>query len=154
VVDSSNLRLPVRDGLEQRGLLSVTVRIGARTVSFSSVHLTDGDSGRTSRIDQALAVAAVLEHASYPTIVAGDLNAEPGDLPVRILRQHVLDAQELGGTGAGDTVPEPSPRSRIDYVLYDNAFAVVPGSTRVLRSASDHRGVFTELALLPARCLA
>ena len=53
-----------------------------------------------------------------------------------------------------DTVPEVSPRERIDYVLYDDGFVVVPGSTRVLPSASsDHRAVLTELALLPEGAL-
>jgi len=52
--------------------------------------------------------------------------------------------------GRGDTVPETDPEGRIDYVLYDSHLAVVPGSTRVLPSASsDHRAVFTKLALLP-----
>jgi hypothetical protein len=40
--------------------------------------------------------------------------------------------QQQGGTGRGDTIPEPAPRSRFDYVLYDHHFAVMPGSTRVL----------------------
>jgi endonuclease/exonuclease/phosphatase family metal-dependent hydrolase len=152
VVHSTNHPLPVRSGLEARGLLTVTVRVGRRTVSFSSAHLTDGDIGETSRILQAQAIVGLLGHSAYPSIVAGDLNAEPDELSVRILRQHLLDAQELGGTGDGGTVPEPSPQRRIDYVLYDDRFAVVPGSTRVLPSSSDHRAVFTELALLPARC--
>lgn len=156
VVHSANHPLPVSDGLEARGLLTATLRVGGRTISFSSVHLTDGDEGRTSRTSrtrQAEALADVLEHAVRPTVVAGDLNSPPDDVPVRILRTFLLDAQEEGGTGNGETMPEPSPRDRFDYVLYDNAFAVVPGSTRALPSASsDHRSVFTELALLPRRC--
>ncbi len=85
--------------------------------------------------------------------MAGDLNSLPDDVPMRILRQFLLDAQEEGGTGDGDTVPESAPQNRFDYVLYDDAFVVVPGSTRARPSASsDHRSVFTELALLPRRC--
>jgi endonuclease/exonuclease/phosphatase family metal-dependent hydrolase len=152
VVASRNLRLPGLSGLEPRGLLTTTLRIDGATVSFSSVHLSDGPSGRTSRILQARAVAAALRDAPYPTILAGDLNSMPRALPVRILRQDLLDAQVYGGTGRGDTIPESTPRSRIDYALYDDHLAVVPGSTRVLPSASsDHRSVFTELALLPRR---
>lgn len=153
VLDSRNLRLPVAAGLEPRGLLTATVRLGGRTVSFASTHLSDGPEGRTSRIEQAQAVADLLRQASDPTILAGDLNAQPGSRPVRILRQELLDAQEEGGTGGGETIPETSPRSRFDYVLHDNALAVIPGSTRVLPSASsDHRAVLTELALLPTHC--
>jgi endonuclease/exonuclease/phosphatase family metal-dependent hydrolase len=151
-VESHNLRLPGVPGMEPRGLLTATVRVGARTVSFSSMHLSDGSDGRTSRILQAQAVAHGLQQSSPPTILAGDLNSGPHALPVRVMRQYLLDAQEQGGTGRGDTIPEPAPRTRFDYVLYDNRLAVVPGSTRVLPSASsDHGSVFTELALLPKR---
>jgi len=151
---SRNLRLPVATALEPRGLLMTTLRVGSRSVSFSSTHLTDGPEGRISRIEQAQVVADLLRHSSDPTILAGDLNAQPRSRPVQILRQHLLDAQEEGGDGGGgETIPETFPRSRFDYVLYDNAFAVVPGSTRVLPSgSSDHRAVVTELALLPGRC--
>jgi endonuclease/exonuclease/phosphatase family metal-dependent hydrolase len=150
VVASSNQRLPGAPGLEPRGLLTTTLRVGGRTVSFSSTHLSDGTSGRTSRGLQAQAIADALRETADPAIVAGDLNSDPGDLPVRILRQHLLDSQVQGGTGPGLTIPEAAPQSRIDYVLYDDRWAVVPGSTRALRSAtSDHRAVFTELTLLP-----
>jgi endonuclease/exonuclease/phosphatase family metal-dependent hydrolase len=154
VEDTQNLALPVISGLEPRGLLTVTVRVGGRTVSFSSTHLSDGDDGRVSRGLQAQEIATVVRQSSAPTIVAGDLNSEPSDLPVRILRQDLLDSQEEGGRGRGDTVPEPDPQGRIDYVLHDRSFAVVPGSTRVLPSASsDHRAVVTDLALLPRGCV-
>jgi endonuclease/exonuclease/phosphatase family metal-dependent hydrolase len=152
-VATSNVHLPHAPGLEQRGLLTATLLVGGRRVSFSSMHLSDGPDGRSSRILEARAVADVLRDASYPTILAGDLNSRPGGRPVRLLREHLLDAQVAGGTGPGGTIPEPAPRYRIDYVLYDDHFAVVAGSTRVLpSSSSDHRSVFTELALLPRRC--
>jgi endonuclease/exonuclease/phosphatase family metal-dependent hydrolase len=152
VVASRNLRLPGVPGLEPRGLLTATVRVGHRPLSFSSMHLSDGPDGRRSRILQAQAVATALQHVSHPTILAGDLNSQPRGLPVRILRQYFLDAQGQGGTGRGDTIPEPAPHSRFDYVLYDHHLAVMPGSTRVLpSSSSDHRSVLTELALLPKR---
>lgn len=149
VVASHNLRLPRAFRSEPRGLLTATLKIGGRAVSFSSVHLSQGHRGLPNRVRQAEAVAGVLRDASDPTIVAGDLNSRPVDLPVRILRQYLLDAQQQGGTGPGNTVPETAPRSRFDYVLYDNHFAPVAGSTQVLPSASDHRGVLTELVLRP-----
>jgi endonuclease/exonuclease/phosphatase family metal-dependent hydrolase len=153
VVGSSNVHLPRIAGLERRGLLTATVRIGRRTLSFSSMHLSNGPGGRVSRVMEARTVAQVVRRSAYPTILAGDLNSRPNTLPVRILRQYLLDAQELGGTGSGDTVPETSPRSRFDYVLYDQSFAVVPGTTLVRPSSvSDHRSVFTDLFLLPRHC--
>jgi endonuclease/exonuclease/phosphatase family metal-dependent hydrolase len=148
--ETHNTPLPGKPHAEPRGLLEATLRIGHRDVSFYSVHLSQGVRGAAQRARQAEAIARVIRPAGRPTIVSGDLNSRPGDLPVRILRQYLLDAQEVGGTGAGLTVPEGSPRSRIDYILYDNHFAALPRSTRVLASgSSDHRSVWTELVLRP-----
>jgi endonuclease/exonuclease/phosphatase (EEP) superfamily protein YafD len=42
--------------------------------------------------------------------------------------------------------------NRIDYILYDNDFGILPDSTQVLPSgSSDHRSVWTELVLRPKR---
>jgi endonuclease/exonuclease/phosphatase family metal-dependent hydrolase len=154
-VSTHDTRLPRRKHAEPRGLLEATLRIGHRQVSFYSVHLSQGHlRGAAQRVRQADAVARVVRGSAYPVIIAGDLNSRPTDLPVRILRQYLLDAQELGGTGRGHTVPEGDPEHRIDYILYDNHFGVVPGSTRVLPSASsDHRSVVSELVLrAPHQC--
>jgi len=148
ITSTHNTRLPVRPHSEPRGLLEATVRIGHRTISFYSLHLTQGGRGVLPRIRQAEAVSRVIRSSSQPTILAGDLNSGPGDLPVRILRQYLLDAQTYGGHGRGLTVPEAAPRTRIDYILYDNHFAPLPGSTQALPSgSSDHRSVSTELVL-------
>jgi endonuclease/exonuclease/phosphatase family metal-dependent hydrolase len=148
--ETHNIRLPRQPHSEPRGLLEATLRVGGRSVTFYSVHLSQGGRGAAQRVRQAEAVARLIRSSSRPTILSGDLNSRPGDLPVRILRQYLLDAQEQGGTGPGLTVPEAHPRSRIDYILYDNDFAPLPGSTQVLPSgSSDHRSVWTELVLRP-----
>lgn len=150
IAATHNTRLPRRPHSEPRGLLEASIRIGHRTISFYSVHLSQGGRGAVPRIRQAEAIARVIGSTSRPTILSGDLNSGPADLPVRILRQYLLDAQQYGGHGPGLTVPEVAPRNRIDYILYDNHFAPLPGSTQVLPSASsDHRSVWTELVLRP-----
>jgi endonuclease/exonuclease/phosphatase family metal-dependent hydrolase len=148
--ETHNTRLPRRPHSEPRGLLEATLRVGDRTVTFYSVHLSQGGRGAAQRVRQAEAIGRVIASSPHPTILSGDLNSRPGDLPVRILRQYLLDAQEYGGRGRGLTVPEADPRSRIDYILYDNHFAPARDSTRVLAStSSDHRAVWTELVLRP-----
>ena len=150
IVSTHNTRLPGRPHAEPRGLLEAEVRIGHRTISFYSVHLTQGGRGALTRVRQAEAIGRVVRSTPRPTVLSGDLNSGPGDLPVRILRQYLLDAQLYGGRGPGLTVPESAPRNRIDYILYDNHFAPLPGSTQVLPSgSSDHRSVWTELVLRP-----
>ena len=147
---TTNIRLPRAAGSEPRGMLHAVLRVEGRTVDVYSVHLTQGARhGLPQRIAQAEAITRVLHTSSRPTILAGDLNSQPGTLPVRILRGYLLDAQEQGGTGTGATVPAGAPVNRIDYVLYDNHFRPTPGGTRVLPSASsDHRAVLSELLLL------
>jgi endonuclease/exonuclease/phosphatase family metal-dependent hydrolase len=149
IVSSHNTRLPHRPHAEPRGLLEVRLRIGHRTVRFYSVHLSQGHRrGAAQRARQAEAIARVIRAGRIPTILSGDLNSRPAELPVRILRQYLLDAQEQGGTGSGLTVPEGHPLNRIDYILYDNHFAAVRDTTRVIPSgSSDHRSVWTELVL-------
>ena len=97
--ETHNTRLPGRPRSEPRGILEAELRVGHRTVSFSSVHLSQGGRGAGQRVRQSEAIARVVRSSSRPTIVAGDLNSRPTDLPVRILRQYLLDAQEQGGTG-------------------------------------------------------
>jgi endonuclease/exonuclease/phosphatase family metal-dependent hydrolase len=151
VRSTHNTRLPGAPGVEPRGLLRAELRIDGHDVDFYSVHLTQGRrSGLPERIRQAVAITHVLAAGHRPTVVAGDLNSRPGTLPVRLLRGYLLDAQEQAGSGRGNTVPEGQPQNRIDYVMYDNHFRPVPGSTQVLASSSDHRAVRTELVLLPS----
>lgn len=153
VVESHNLRLPGTPRLEPRGLLTVVVSVGGRRVAFSSTHLSDGDAGRQGRLLQALAVKRALRSMTAPAILAGDLNSVPADVPARILRGDLLDAQEEGGTGPGDTYPQTNPSSRFDYILYDRQLTAAPGSTQVRASgSSDHRSVFTKLTLRPKGC--
>jgi endonuclease/exonuclease/phosphatase family metal-dependent hydrolase len=153
IVSSHNTRLPRQGHDEPRGLLEARLRVGHRLVSFFSVHLSQGHLRRAAeRARQADAVARIVHVTAGPVILSGDLNSRPTDLPVRILRQYLLDAQEQGGTGAGLTVPEDHPVNRIDYILYDNDFGILPDSTQVLPSgSSDHRSVWTELVLRPKR---
>lgn len=149
VVASHNLRLPGRSGRESRGLLTVVVNVEGHRVVFASTHLSNGDRGRQSRLLQALTVARALRETAAPAILAGDLNSEPDDVPARILRRNLLDAQEEAGTGKGATYPQASPTDRLDYILYGPRLAAVPGSTQVGTSqSSDHRSVFTKLRLL------
>jgi len=152
VVASRETTLPQVTDFEARALLTVTVRVRHRQVSFSSVHLSAGSGGTADRLPEARAVAQVLGSAPGPTILAGDLNSQPGDEPVQILRHYFLDAQEQAGTPPGFTIPQTTPDERIDYVLYDHHLTAVPGSTRVLPSTvSDHHPLLTELTLDPAR---
>ena len=109
VVASQNLRLPGAPGRETRGLLTVVVQVQGHDVVFGSTHLSDGDQAGPSRLLQSLAVARALRSMPAPAILAGDLNSGPADVPARILRRDLLDAQQHGRAGPRGHLPAGEP---------------------------------------------
>jgi len=83
-----------------------------------------------------------------PTVLAGDLNEEPGG-PVRQRLSTVLvDAAEAVGS-TFPTFPAKNPRRRLDVVLVDRHLSVTSVSSAGSPTASDHLAVVADL-LLPA----
>lgn len=150
VVSSHNHPLPRRPGLYRRGLLRVTLDVEGHRVDVFATHLEHA-SVRVRR-EQARVVAGRVRRSPRPVVVAGDLNAEPGMPPLRMLaRAGLVDTWSAAGRGDGLTVPAYAPRRRIDFVLADRSF--VPVAAEVLVSlVSDHRAVRAELLLVPGAC--
>ena len=145
ILESDNVRLPNRPGLEQRGLLRTTVDVGGTPVDVYNTHLQH-TSGVVRR-DQVRAIKEVLRSRDLPTVVGGDLNAEPDSRALRLLTGwRFTDPWPVVGAGDGLTVPAGTPRRRIDFVLYDEAFVPVTADDLV-SAVSDHRAVRVELEL-------
>jgi endonuclease/exonuclease/phosphatase family metal-dependent hydrolase len=94
-------------------------------------------------------IARLLEHLSNrlpgdaPTILAGDLNAQPTAPELAPLLSRFSDAWTTCGAGPGLTYPSGNPVRRIDYVLLRGlacTVAVVP-----VTEVSDHRPLVVEL---------
>jgi len=124
-------------------------RAGFWSVRFISTHW-DHLNDHVDRVLQAKAVAELAAtEPAVPVILAGDLNAEPGSVPLAGL-----------GTGWLDTTPaapEPSfpsdrPNLRIDFIFARPArlWRVVSAEVVNESRASDHRPVLAVLELLPA----
>ncbi|HEX6151443.1 endonuclease/exonuclease/phosphatase family protein, partial [Nocardioides sp.] len=150
VVDVGLRHLPRGSGAYRRGLVRATVDVHGQQVDVFSTHFDH--ASRHARRAQARVVAASVRRSSWPVVLGGDLNAEPGMPAVRVLElAGLVDGWSLVGRDEGLTVPAASPHRRIDYVLADESF--VPVRSRVLVSfVSDHRGVMTTYDLLPQRC--
>lgn len=143
--DVSNTHLPNRPGMELRGLLHARLDVRGRSVSVYVTHLQH--TSGSMRIEQAHAIRRVIDADPLPKILGGDLNAEPGTRPLRVLQAGGLhDSWAAVGRGEGLTVPAYVPHRRIDFVLHDDLVRPVAASVR--RSGlSDHRGVWADLVV-------
>ena len=149
ILDSDNVRLPNEPGLEQRGLLRTTLDVDGAPVDVYNTHLQH-TSGSIRRV-QVRAIKDVLRERDLPTIVGGDLNAEPDSPALRLLTDWRLrDPWPVVGVDDGLTVPAGEPRRRIDFVLHDDAFTPLAGE-HLTSAVSDHRAVRIVLELTSPR---
>ncbi len=86
------------------------------------------------------------EAAALPTILAGDLNAQPDSAPISELKKKWTFALEDEPV---PTAPSKAPRSRIDYILHRSADPIRIVEHHVVNDAmaSDHCPVFAVLEI-------
>jgi endonuclease/exonuclease/phosphatase family metal-dependent hydrolase len=138
VVDSDVFLLPAEPNHEKRVAVAVVVEEPetGRRIRFVGTHL-DHTSNPSDRIAQAHAINARLLPADMPTLLVGDLNAEPGSKPMKVL----FDA----GWHAADpshqpTFPSKDANVKIDWFLNQPGQRASLKDYRVLSEpiASDH----------------
>lgn len=112
-----NFHLP--SGREQRGLLSATINVEGKKVTFLTTHL--GLTQEERRI-QVQAINKYLDTIPYPAILVGDFNARSNSEEVQLLTKRMIDAAYATGNEAQPTFDLPMLSSRIDYILLDQAF--------------------------------
>lgn len=144
-----NLHLPNQPGLERRGLLQVTIDLDGQPVHVYTTHLQH-TSGAV-RVQQIRAIRAVVANDPVPHLLGGDLNATPESRTARITQGFLVDAWSVAGDRLGLTVPERTPRRRIDYVWHDENWRTTSARTFGSR-ISDHRALRVGLELRPASC--
>ena len=129
-----------------RGAIAVTVRspdgIPLRFVSTHFQHNVAED-----RVAEAKAINKLFgQDDQLPTILAGDMNAEPGAEPIQELLRVWTNASDEPPSA---TAPSGNPTSRIDYIFYRPAgtFRVSEAAVIAEAVASDHRPVLAILEL-------
>jgi endonuclease/exonuclease/phosphatase family metal-dependent hydrolase len=147
VLETQRARLPQgRDPLTRSALTVVVELPDGSPLAIVVTHLSNVDRQGDTRLPQAQSLAAIvarLRERGIPTVLAGDLNARPGDPELG-----VLEDLELTRAIAENrlTFPDASPRVQIDHVL------IPPGATigradTLATGLSDHRFVVVELRL-------
>lgn len=147
-ISSRNVTLPFSPGNEPRAALEVmTVLPTGDTIAFIGTHL-DHLEDEKDRVSQTMEINRVFSTNKYPTVLAGDLNAEPGSKPITTLETlwtSAYDRQKVEFT-----FPSGKPIKKIDYVMFlpKSRWRII--ETKVINDpiASDHCAYLVTLELL------
>lgn len=146
--DSVDLPHPDFLGLFKRKVLGVSAATDLGEVHFYCSHMTTADD-EEEKADQALGILDFIEShpADLPGFFAGDLNARPDTLAMKMLRgaesyqerqgDFVDSWLEVNDPDPGYSMPSKDPAKRIDYIY------LVPGEA-VAATVDSCELVFTE----------
>lgn len=145
-------KLPAEPNHEERVAVGIMVRLpSGEQIRFIGTHLdhTRDPSDRVRQAESILEMAFPSGKKTPPTLLLGDLNAEPGSEPMKVLL-------ELFDSAAPDGIPSfPSdqPARAIDWVLYtpNESWEVVEVHTLHEPVASDHAPLRAVLRYKPPR---
>ena len=121
-------------------------------VLVGCTHLDDVSDASIVRQEQVRTIIRVIADsasAAEPVIVAGDLNATPDTIEVRLLNEFGLD--DLG-LSAGETTTGDNPQKRIDYIwgrglVGAQAHTVGGQDLQDAKRASDHRPLIVNVTI-------
>lgn len=147
-LQTRNVALPYLPKDEPRAAIEVTTILPSKdTIAFIGTHL-DHLEDDTNRIMQAKKINSTFLSNGYPTILVGDLNAEPDSQTIKILEQKWTGAYDK--KNLEPTYPSDNPLIKIDYVMFypKNRWKVL--ETKVIQDtiASDHCAYLVTLQLL------
>lgn len=143
----TNTPLPRADEKnEQRGLLSAEVQTPGGPLRVLVTHLSIVPEDRAL---QTKALLRAVQALALPTVLMGDMNAQPTEIGFLPLLRQMTDSFaipgiELSGAPSGFTFPchpRRAPVRRIDYILLSAGIATAAAGTLdtpVVRLASDH----------------
>jgi len=147
-LQTRNVALPFTPPNEPRAALEVIVVLPSQdTIAFVGTHL-DHLKDEKDRVAQVKKINEVFSLNKYPTILAGDLNAQPQSTPIIILEEKW--SSSYNKENPEPTFPSNKPKIKIDYVMTypKNRWKVL--KTEVIQNsiASDHCAYLVTLELL------
>jgi len=136
------------------GVLHVEIKLPDGVIDAWNVHLQKsiGSTGiQYQTVDQ---LAAQVQRADGPVLVAGDFNATTINYPCVKISRHLDDAFERAGFGFGFTFSSPArrlgmitPFMRIDHIYYSKHFVVRKAYVVDDAGGSDHYPVVALMSL-------
>lgn len=146
IVDQFVTRLPNFSKSEPRVAATVEVKLRKnKSFLFTAIHL-DYVKNPTERIEQAKKLQEVFSDIKKPSILAGDFNAEPGEVTMTDYFYKWYNDTDLGHSLS---FPSNEPRKKIDYVLVSKNHRWKKKHYKVIdeKIASDHRPVLSVVEL-------
>lgn len=146
-----NIPLPYSPEREPRTAIEIiSVLPSGDTIAFVGTHL-DYLKDEKDRIAQAEKINEMFASNKYPTILAGDLNAEPGSATIKLLEEKWGASYDKNNFEP--TFPSNNPSKKIDYVFFypKKRWEII--KTEVIQDsiASDHCAYLVILRLLKER---
>jgi endonuclease/exonuclease/phosphatase family metal-dependent hydrolase len=147
-VQTRNVPLPYKDGNEPKIAVEALVKLpSGDQVAFISTHLNHlkDDSDRINQVNE---INKVFLKNKYPTILAGDLNFEPGSTPLLILEKKWGTTYDKNNPLL--TFPSSKPEKTIDYVMFfpREKWKVIKTEIIADPVASDHCAYLATIELL------
>jgi endonuclease/exonuclease/phosphatase family metal-dependent hydrolase len=146
-VSTRVVALPHSPGREPRAALEARVQLpSGDVIAVIGTHL-DHLRDETDRLAQANTIIETFAGNDVPTMLAGDLNAEPGSATIDSLTNHWAPSS---GDNPEPTHPSKKPARKIDYVMVapKGKWKVVDTKVIVDDVASDHCAYMATLELL------
>lgn len=137
ILKAEHIALPAAPNHEARIAVSVEVQVpGGPRIRFVGTHL-DHTKNPADRIQQAQALNEVLLPATLPTLLVGDLNAQPLSSPMVTLMEA---GWQMADESLAPTFPSDQPERKIDWILQAPGFRTNLSKPKVLMEpiASDH----------------
>jgi endonuclease/exonuclease/phosphatase family metal-dependent hydrolase len=141
-------------GLHQRGVALASLLWRGQRLGLAATHLDLEPQPRlrhVAEIERALAGFLANSTAGpIATVIAADVNDEPGSATWVALTGNRIDAFAVAGAGDPNTFTAANPRRRLDGVFLGGAVTAVAATvldTADVTLASDHRPVLVELEL-------
>jgi endonuclease/exonuclease/phosphatase family metal-dependent hydrolase/Icc-related predicted phosphoesterase len=109
-----------------------------------NTHLSLDEAERLASVKK---ITASITHYTKPVFLLGDLNAQPGSEPIKLLQ----DSWQLLSNANAKTYPSDDPQQTIDYVMgytkRGETYARYQARVIDERIASDHRPLFVDIRL-------
>lgn len=137
-------------GLHRRGAALALLSYEGVQFAVAGTHLDLKEEPRLRHVGELHAAIDAFVPPGTPTIIAGDINCEPGSAPWKALATQRPDAFGVAGVGSAWTSTAKQPHQTIDGIFVDPRLAVTKAEVvqhPEAALASDHLPVLAEISL-------
>lgn len=144
ISEQKTIKLPMKEGTEQRTLSMLTVALpDGQKIKVGNTHLDY--TADANALAQAEVIVDIFKDENLPVFLTGDFNVVQSSETFTYLSKFYKSSCEVNCPG---TIPADTPRKAIDFVLYSAFKNIEVRMHEVLHqpTASDHRPVLAKFS--------